>query len=107
MTRSLKFYTTILGMKAGVRTKVKETIGEMCVLHSGSGTLELNQYNATSYKKGTNLDHLAFEVDELDEFRKKLKIRGIRAHDSLETRNWRRLFIRDPDANWIEVYQRK
>lgn len=107
LSKSLEFYTTILGMKAGVTKKVKETHGEMCVLRSGSNTLELNHYGESRFKKGTNLDHLAFEVSQLDEVKKMLKTRHIRTYDQLDTANWRRFFIRDPDANWIEIYQKK
>ena len=106
MARSVKFYTSILGMKQIVRKKVKETNGEMCVLRSGSGTLELNQYFGSPFNRGGTLDHLAFQVSSLVRFMKKARDAGLSTHDYLETKNWKRCFIDDPDGNWIEVYQR-
>ncbi len=101
---------SILGMRKMVRKKVKETKGEMCVLKSGENILELNWYEDAPAKKGENLDHLAFEVEAVGEFRRlmrKLRARGFEVQDYLETKGWNRFFTRDPDGNSIEVYIRK
>jgi catechol-2,3-dioxygenase len=107
---SEKFYVSILGMRRAVRKKVEETKGEMCVLKSGRCAVELNRYEDAARKKGNNLDHLAFEVETMAEFRRlmrNLRARKIEIQDYLETKGWNRFFIQDPDDNWIEIFVRK
>jgi lactoylglutathione lyase len=107
LSKSIRFYTQVLGMKQLVRKYVKETDGEMCVLKSGKTTLELNHYDNQPCKRGNNLDHLAFEVDDFGEFQSMLRRRRIRIHEYLETERWKRFFISDPDGNWLEIFYRK
>jgi len=105
-----KFYTSILGMRRVVRKKVSETRGEMCVLKSARNALELNWYEDAVPRKGSNLDHLAFEVQTIGRFRRlmrSLRAKKIEIHDYLATKGWDRFFIEDPDGNWIEIYARK
>jgi catechol 2,3-dioxygenase-like lactoylglutathione lyase family enzyme len=107
---SEKFYTSILGMRRLLRKKVKETKGEMSVLKSGRNTLELNWYEDAVFRRGNNLDHLAFEVPDTRAFRamqRTLRAKKINVHDYLETKGWDRFFIEDPDGNWVEIYFRK
>jgi catechol-2,3-dioxygenase len=107
---SERFYVLVLGMRRSVRKKVEETRGEMCVLKSGRNALELNRYEDAPLKKGNNLDHLAFEVEVMAEFRRlmrNLRAKKIEIRDYLETKGWNRFFIQDPDGNWIEIYVRK
>jgi catechol 2,3-dioxygenase-like lactoylglutathione lyase family enzyme len=108
--RSEEFYTSILGMQRSVRKNISETKGEMCVLKSGRGSLELNWYEEFSLKRGNNLDHLAFEAQTIAEFRRlmrKLRAKKIEIHEYLETKGWNRFFIEDPDRNWVEIFVRK
>lgn len=106
MNRAVVFYKSVLNMEQVTRKKVKETNGELCLLRSGKNYLELNQYFGRSFRRGGALDHLAFEVGNLDDFTEKTEDMRIRVHDYLETKNWKRCFIDDPDGNEIEVYQR-
>jgi catechol 2,3-dioxygenase-like lactoylglutathione lyase family enzyme len=106
MNRSVGFYTSILGMKQVLRKNVKETNGELCVLRSGSNTLELNQYFDLPYSGGGSLDHLAFQVSDLEGFMREAHDVHLTVHDFLEAKDWKRCFVDDPDRNWIEVYQR-
>src|SRR5437867_12590709 len=71
---SVKFYTTLLGMKVRGRNTVdaaKGTVVELVCDGEGGNTLELNYYEKgspfdTTYKVGEGLDHLAFAVKDLD-----------------------------------------
>ena len=110
LDESERFYREVLGMSMVLRKPVEETDGEMCVLRSGRNTLELNWYRSAVVRRGSTLDHLAFEVETLPGFRrlaKELQSKGIRIHEYLETRSWERFFVEDPDGNWVEVYARK
>ena len=103
-------------------------LGEFAQLeHPGSGfTIELNHFPRGSkayepLRKGTELDHFGFEVDNVDAWVTKLCRAGgkvkIRphdgkiiihekgaAHDSWE--DGRGAFVADPDGIWIELLGR-
>jgi len=85
LDESVKFYTSILGMELRVRKHVKQTNGEMCVLRGGVNRLELNHYKRQRVRNGSNLDHLAFEVDQFQALLEKLKRKHVRVHEYLET----------------------
>ena len=74
MDESLRFYTEVLGMEVvEPRERTPPTEGEVVTLRSRGGQqlLELNWYAEGSrfgppYANGEDLDHLGFEVDDLD-----------------------------------------
>lgn len=74
MDRSIRFYTSALGMRLGRRQAVPETGGEWADLRSvgSEQVLELNWYPERSaffkgpYRNGDELDHLAFECEDVD-----------------------------------------
>jgi catechol 2,3-dioxygenase-like lactoylglutathione lyase family enzyme len=96
-------------MRMSARIRVPETNGEFAVVKSeGSDhTLEINWYENQEYKAGDELDHIAFQVVDLDEALTELKSKGIEPISSIiETEHSRRTFIIDPDGIWIEVFQK-
>jgi glyoxylase I family protein len=94
-------------MKLFSRTKIKETNGEIAGLRSpiGDQTLELNWYaDRKEYKNGDELDHLAFEVEDVDEAVAELKAQGVEvAIAPMNEGNGRLAFVKDPDGIWIEL----
>src|SRR3990170_1148910 len=73
LDESVAFYTRVLGMKEIGRSPVDATKGATASLVSQEGgpVLELNYYekggpHAATYVEGSELDHLAFQVDDLD-----------------------------------------
>src|SRR5947199_5809569 len=72
---SVKFYTTLLGMKVRGRNTVdaaKGTVVELVCEGEGGNTLELNYYEKgssfdTKYEVGEGLDHLAFAIKDRSE----------------------------------------
>lgn len=110
LDRSLRFYMDVLGMRMSARIKVPETNGEFAVVRSeGSDhALEINWYADQEYRSGDELDHIAFQVPDLDEALAELKMKGFEpVAPMIETKHTRRTFIRDPDGIWIEIFQRK
>ena len=108
---SIKFYTTLLGMKVGNRHKMEETKGEIVNLTSEEGgfTLELNYYEKespyyTDYRVGEGLDHLAFQVDNLDQALEEAKAVGHPPILELTSGNMRWAYIEDPNGIWIELF---
>ena len=109
LDRSIDFYTKELGMKLLFRGPIEETGGAVAWLRSkrSKQLLELNWY-PEGYKYGgkSGLDHLAFEVDDLDESYSALtKSRKGEIEPFLEGR-WKLGYVTDPDGNWIELGQR-
>jgi len=110
LNRSVRFYSKAVRMKIVVRKQVKETNGELCLMRSGRNYLELNSYSGSKARRGSNLDHLAFEVSPftaLPRMVSQFKTKGIRIEEYLETAKWGRFFVADPDGNWLEIFARK
>lgn len=71
--------------------------------------LELNYYPPHSkfyerFAKGSELDHLAFWVKNVDETYDKLLARGARKGiEPFTERKYKFAFVKDPDGIWIEL----
>ena len=119
MDKSIAFYTKVLNMTvAEKRERTEPTKGEVVTLKSRrtSQLLELNWYASDSpycseYRNGEELDHLAFEVDDIDKWVSELHAKGvkivIRPGEIVGFIGWKEAFIRDPNSIWIEFLQRK
>jgi len=75
--------------------------------------LELNWYEegsrfGTAYVNGEELDHLGFEVEDLQDAVKRLEEKGVEVVVRPGTiGGWREAFVKDPDGIWIELVLRK
>ena len=107
LDRSIKFYTEKMGMKLLGRRKISETHGEIAELRSpyGKQLLELNWYpDREDYRNGDEVDHLAFDVEDVDKCVAALRSQGVTV--TLEPFNEGRsrlAFITDPDGIRIEL----
>lgn len=98
-------------MKVGSRHKMEQTKGEIVNLESENGgfTLELNYYEKdspyyTEYFVGEGLDHLAFNVDNLDKALEEARLAGHPTTLELKSENIRWAYIKDPNGIWIELF---
>jgi len=115
MEISINFYTQIVGMKVLQRQKIPETKGEVVVLKSPKShqLLELNWYAKNSpavgtFKGGSELDHLAFEVENFDQALKELKSEGYPIiYGPIESENAKWACVKDPSGIWLEFYEMK
>jgi lactoylglutathione lyase len=116
MDKSIRFYTEIMGMKvAEKREKTVPTRGEVVTLKSPNSDqlLELNYYQKESefyapYLNGEELDHLAFDVENLESCISELRRENIEIIvEPYAIGGWREAFIKDPNGIWIELLQRK
>lgn len=119
MDESIKFYTEVLGMKAvDMRERLEPTKGEAVTMKSSDSEqiLELNYYEEdspfnTPYVNGEELDHLAFDVESLQETVEALRRRGIEIivePGSIGGKEgWNEAFFKDPNGIWIELLQKK
>ena len=111
LQRSVKFYTEILGMKI-IHKGTKPHRGKFVHLKSTGSQqkLELNWYPRgskfyTKYKKGEELDHLAFVVDDVEKAYRWLVSKGAKNAVSPEKSEGTEVYVKDPDGIWIELLQ--
>jgi lactoylglutathione lyase len=119
MDESLRFYANVLGMEIiDKRERTPPTEGEVVTLKSPGGDqlLELNWYAEGSrfgspYDHGEELDHLSFDVDDIDAAVADLSRKGveviIRPGEIGGIIGWREAFVKDPNGIWIELLPRK
>jgi lactoylglutathione lyase len=115
MDQSIAFYTEVLGMKLVERQKTPQTEGEVATLKSADSEqeLELNWYKegsrfGTPFANGSEVDHLGFDVENLDDWIGSLEKKGINILVRIrEIGGWNEAFIEDPNGIWIEFLQRK
>jgi lactoylglutathione lyase len=108
---SIAFYTNVLGMKIRGRNTIEATKGTVADLVSEEGgfVLELNHYErgspyATNYAVGEGLDHLAFQVEDLDKALAEVKKAGHPVVLDIKTGTSRWAYIEDPNGIWIELF---
>jgi catechol 2,3-dioxygenase-like lactoylglutathione lyase family enzyme len=119
MEESLRFYTKLLEMEIVEELqKTDPTKRQVVTLKSkdSSQLLELNFYEENSpfgtvYKNGEELDHLAFDVEDLlgaIEELKKLGVEVVVEPYSIGSEiGWKEAFVKDPNGIWIELLERK
>src|SRR6266508_6270688 len=89
MDRSIAFYRDVLGMEYLGRHTIEATGGEVAALRSKGSehVLELNWYPNSTYREGSELDHLAFECEDVEkETRRLLGAGATLARDRKSTR---------------------
>jgi lactoylglutathione lyase len=110
LDRSIRFYHEGLGMEVVGRGLVAATGGETATLRT-PGThplLELNWYPASKYAHGSELDHLAFEVEDVEAAATRLVELGGRVVREVEREpEYDLAFVADPDGIWIELVHSK
>ena len=110
LRRSLRFYTKVMGMKEILRGRMKQG-GIFVHLKSprSSQRLELNYYPVKTkfhekFRPGSELDHLAFWVKNVEKHYTELVARGAEeAVKPFGEGRYELAFIRDPDGIWIEL----
>lgn len=108
MNRSIKFYTEALRMEMLDRHLIRETGGEVAALKSKDSPqlLELNWYPESRYHEGSELDHLAFEVEDVNDQIGKLTKMGAQVARETEVRSKYIVgFLKDPNGIWLELFQ--
>lgn len=88
--------------------EIMQTNGEMAVLESNGSDhrLEITHYAGQAYAVRDQLDHIAFEVENLTEALTELKTKEIEPESYVrQSDNAKWTYIADPDGIWIELYQ--
>ncbi len=112
MDESLTFYTEVLGLEFERRRTIPENHAEIAfVKDPASGArIELTHWEGKdAFEPGEQLDHLAFEVADLDRFLLKVKAKNVKVAKEpfrLSGGSGRLAFILDPNDVWIELIER-
>jgi lactoylglutathione lyase len=119
LKESIQFYTEVLGMEiVEPEQATPPTHGRVVGLRSpgSSQILELNWYEpgtrfAEPYLNGQDLDHLAFECDDVERAVNELEATGavvrVRPREIGASLGWSEAFVEDPNGIWIELIQSK
>ena len=110
LEKSVEFYTKVLGLKVAGKSEIKATKGQVVSLVSEDGghSIELNYYEkgspyAAEYVVGEALDHLAFQVEDLQKALDEAKDAGYPTVLDIKTETSRWAYIQDPNGIFIEL----
>ncbi|HTT73469.1 MAG TPA: VOC family protein [Thermoplasmata archaeon] len=112
MDESLAFYTEVLGLEFERRRSIPENHAEIAFVKDpeSGARIELTHWDGReTFEAGEQLDHLAFEVADLDRFLLKVRTQGVRVAKEpyrLSGGSSRIAFILDPNDVWIELIER-
>jgi lactoylglutathione lyase len=108
---TIRFYTAVLGMTLRSRSTIEGASGAVVDLVSEEGghPLELNFYEHgtrfdTKYEVGEGLDHLAFQVEDLDRAIDEAAKAGHPVVQEIRSGTSRWVYIQDPNGIWIELF---
>jgi len=111
MEESLAFYTEVLGLQFERRRTIPENHAEIAFVRdpASGARVELTHWEGKDqFEAGEQLDHLAFEVEDLDRFLMKTRTKGVRVAKEpyrLSGGTSRIAFILDPNDVWIELIE--
>lgn len=109
---SLKFYTEVIGLEFERRRPIPENHAEIAFVRDPltDARIELTHWDGkSSIDAGEQLDHMAFQVPELDAFLARARSLGVRVAKEpyrLQGGSGRIAFILDPNDVWIELIER-
>ncbi len=111
MDESLAFYTDVLGLEFERRRAIPENHAEIAFVRdpASGARIELTRWDGKeSFEAGEQLDHLAFEVPDLDGFLARVRAKGVRVAKEpyrLSGGSSRIAFLLDPNDVWIELIE--
>ena len=111
MDESLRFYTEVLGLEFERRRPIPENHAEIAFVKDPEtgARIELTHWEGKDqFEAGEQLDHLAFEVQDLDRFLMKVRAKNVRVAKEpyrLSGGSSRIAFILDPNDVWIELIE--
>ena len=109
LKRSINFYTRAFGMKVVARGTMPHGGKYVHLVTPGTRMrLELNWYPKGSrfyvpYRKGEELDHLAFVVDDVKAAFKAVTRAGAKVAVDPDHAEGTEVYVKDPDGVWIEL----
>jgi len=111
MEESLRFYTEVLGLQPDGRRAIPENHAEIAFVRDpeSGARVELTHWEGKeAFEPGEQLDHLAFEVTDLDAVLARMREQGVRVAKEpyrLAGGSGRIAFVLDPNDVWIELIE--
>ena len=111
MEESLRFYTDVLGLEFERRRPIPENHAEIAFVRDpqSGARVELTYWEGKdAFDPGEQLDHLAFEVADLDDALAMARRQGARIAKepyTLKGGSSRIAFLLDPNDVWIELIE--
>jgi len=111
MDESLAFYTEVLGLEFERRRPIPENHAEIAFVRdpTSGARIELTHWDGKeTFDAGEQLDHLAFEVEDMDAWLARARARGVRVAKEpyrLQGGSGRIAFVLDPNDVWIELIE--
>ncbi len=111
MDESIAFYTDVLGLEFERRRTIPENQAEIAFVRdpASGARIELTHWDGKeAFDAGEQLDHLAFEVADLDAWLDAARRRGVRVAKEpyrLAGGSGRIAFVLDPNDVWIELIE--
>jgi lactoylglutathione lyase len=110
LERSIEFYTKQMGLIFVSQREIKQNNAEIAFLRDETGgAIELTHWrDKTTLAEGDNLDHIAFDVEDVEGTVKRLRGQGITIAMepyALQGSASKLAFIKDPDGNWLELIE--
>lgn len=111
MDESIRFYRDVLGLEFERRRPIPENHAEVAFLREplSGARVELTHWEGKdSFEPGEQLDHLAFEVTDLDAALASARAAGAKVAKepfSLSGGSGRLAFLLDPNEVWIELIE--
>lgn len=108
---SIRFYTEVLGLEFERRRPIPENRAEIAFVRDpeSGARIELTHWDGKeTFDPGEQLDHLAFEVRDLDAVVASARARGVRVAKEpfrLAGGSGRLAFLLDPNEVWIELIE--
>lgn len=108
---SLKFYTEVLGLEPAGRRRIEENHAEIAFVRDplSGARVELTHWDGKdSFPAGEQLDHLAFETEDLDAVLGRARALGATIAKEpyrLAGGTHRLAFLMDPNEVWIELIE--
>ena len=112
MDQSIKFYCEKMNMQLQGRRNVAENNAEISFLSDSKSDhrIELTCWNEkTDYEEGDQLDHLAFEVEDIESKINEFRDSGVKIEKEpfkLTGSTSKIAFITDPNGIWIELIEK-
>jgi len=111
LDESLRFYTEVLGLTPDGRRAIPENHAEIAFVKDpeSGARVELTHWDGKeTIDPGEQLDHLAFEVPDLDAALVRMRGAGVRVAKEpfrLAAGSGRIAFVLDPNDVWIELIE--
>lgn len=111
MDESITFYRDVIGLALASRREIPENKAEIAFLSDKASDvrIELTWWkDKCDWTSGDELDHLAFNVPNMDEAMEKFRNQGVEIAKepySLRGSKTRIAFIKDPNGIWLEIIE--